>query len=129
MMIADAANAMPIIQFDKMADKDQSTYVGLLVEGAEKVLADEGRKDLVDKAHHLFSTKLGNDTMTVGMTQFEVNLARVRLLDAKNVAANPGAARLEVEHAMILTLKNNDVLLPTSFMTVGRNFKPMFPRR
>jgi hypothetical protein len=65
--------------------------------------------------------------MTLGMAEFEVNLARVRLVDAKNAANNPNAPRLEVEHVMILTLKNNGITLPTSFMTVNSGFKPKHP--
>jgi hypothetical protein len=43
MLLTIAAQAMTIQQFDKMADQDQAEYVGLLVQGAEKVLTDEGR--------------------------------------------------------------------------------------
>jgi hypothetical protein len=121
-------SAMEIVKFDTMADKDQSAYVGLLVEGAEKVLAAEGRTADLEKVHKLFSTTLPGDPMTIGLTQFEISLARARLIDAKNHAQNHDAPRLEVEHAMILALKaNDDILLPKSFMTVGKDFKPKFP--
>ena len=39
MLLSDAAHAMEIRQFDKMANQDQSEYIG------EKVLTDEGRAD------------------------------------------------------------------------------------
>ncbi len=41
-IFSGAAQAMEIRQFDKMAVPDQSEYVGLIVQGAEKVLTDEG---------------------------------------------------------------------------------------
>jgi len=45
--------------------------------------------------------------MTIGMLQFEENLDRARLLDAERYAKDHNAQRLEVEHAMIVTLKKN----------------------
>lgn len=42
MLLPNMVQAMEIRQFDKMADQDQSEYIGLLVQGAEKVLTDEG---------------------------------------------------------------------------------------
>jgi hypothetical protein len=54
MLFTSAAQAMEIRQFDKMAIPDQSEYVGLLVQGAEQVLRDEGRADLAAQVEHLF---------------------------------------------------------------------------
>ena len=127
MLVTSAAQAMEIRQFDKMADRDQSEYVGLLVQGAEKVLTDEGKADLAAQVDKLFLTIPAGDKMSLGMTEFEVNLARVRVVNAKNVEKTPSAPRLEVEHAMILTLKDNGITLPKSFMHVGDNFKPKHP--
>jgi len=124
MLLSGAAQAMQIQQFDKMADQDQSDYVVGLINGAEKVLTDEGRPDLATQVEHLFTTKDPGDADVIGMVEFEVNLARVRVVDAKNAAKNPNAPRLEVEHAMILTLKDNGIILPPSFMTVNSGFKP-----
>ena len=44
-LFANLAQAMEIRQFDKMANDDQAEYVGELIQGAEKVLTDEGRPD------------------------------------------------------------------------------------
>jgi hypothetical protein len=63
MLFTGAAQAMQIQQFDKMADQDQGEYVGLLVQGAEKVLIDEGRLDLQKQVHQLFSTTPPADKM------------------------------------------------------------------
>src|SRR5215831_2105507 len=91
-LAAGSLSAMEIWKFDGMADQDQATYGGLLVEGAERVLAAEGRTADVQKVHQLFSTTLPGDPMTVGMTQFEINLARARALDAKNQIRHRGTA-------------------------------------
>jgi hypothetical protein len=127
MLFTSAAQAMEIRQFDKMADQDQAEYVGLLVQGAEKVLIDEGRTDLQQQVHQLFSTMPSGDSMPLGMTEFERNLALARVADAKRVIRDPNARRLEVEDAMIVTMRKNGIELPPSFLTVASNFKPKLP--
>ncbi|HEY4126042.1 MAG TPA: hypothetical protein VGM36_15575 [Rhizomicrobium sp.] len=124
---ASAAQAMEIWQFDKMADQDQSEYLGLLVQGAEKVLNDEGRADLAAQVDKLFLTTLAGDKMTLGMTEFERNLAIGRAADAKRVAKDPNARRIEVEDALALTLKKNGIALPGTFFTVASGFQPKLP--
>jgi hypothetical protein len=124
MLLPGALQAMEIRQFDKMADQDQVDYLVALIDGAEKVLTDEGKPDLAAQVEHLFTTKNPGDTDTIGMIAFETSLATLRVLDAKNVAKNPGAQRFEVEHVMILALKDHGIVLPKSFMTVNKDFKP-----
>lgn len=126
-LFSSAAQAMQIQQFDKMANQDQDEYVAELVLGAQKVLQDSGRPDLAQQVHTLFTTKDPQGDISVGMTEFEITLARARVADAANVTKDPNAARLEVEHAMIVMLKKNGVILPPSFMTVASNFQPKFP--
>ena len=84
MLFSGIAQAMEIRQFDKMAGQDQNDYIVALINGAEKVLADEGRPDLAAQVEQLFTTKNNGDANTIGMAEFERNLAIVRLDDAKN---------------------------------------------
>jgi hypothetical protein len=126
MFIAGAAQ-VEIWQFDKMADEDQADYIQALVDGAQKVLKDEGRSDLANKMDQLFTEIHHGDTMSLGMIEFERNLALARVDDAKNAAAHPNDPRLEVEDAMFVTLQKNHIDLPDSFYTVARNFKPALP--
>jgi hypothetical protein len=119
--------AMEIRQFDKMADRDQAEYVGLLVQGAEKGLIGQGRTDLAAKVDQLFTKTPPGDRMPLGMTEFEINLALLRLADAKNAENNPNDPRVEVEDVMAITLEKNGIKLPDSFCTVAKNFKPKFP--
>jgi hypothetical protein len=77
-LAANAAQAMEIQKFDKMAVPDQSEYIGLLLQGAEKVLRGEGRSDLAAQIEHLFTTTLPGDKFTLGMVEFERNLALMR---------------------------------------------------
>jgi len=127
MIFTSAAQAMEIRQFDKMAVQDQGAYIGLLVQGAEQVLTDEGRIDLQQKVHHLFSTTLGQDKMPLGLVEFERNLALLRVDDAENAQKNPKDPRVEVEDAMAVTLQKNGIKLPDSFFTVMKDFKPKYP--
>ncbi|MGI0134749.1 MAG: hypothetical protein ACREBW_07325, partial [Candidatus Micrarchaeaceae archaeon] len=55
------------------------------------------------------------------------NLDRARVADIKRVINNPSARRLEVEDAMIVTLRKNGIELPPEFLTVASNFQPKFP--
>jgi hypothetical protein len=127
MFFTGVAQAMQIQQFDKMAGQDQSDYINVLIDGAEKVLADEGRSDLAKQVEHLFTTKEAGDSDTLGMISFEARLASLRAIDARNAENNPGAPRLEAEHAMFQALKDNGIILPKSFMTVASGFKPKLP--
>lgn len=127
MVLPNIVQAMEIRQFDKMSQDDRAEYVSELISGAEKVLTHEGRTDQAQKVESLFSTNGPDGKVSIGMGEFMINLARLRVADAERVAANPRATRLEVEHAMALTLKQNDVVLPPSFMHVGDDFKPNFP--
>ena len=43
MFFTSAAQAMQIQQFDKMALQDQADYISVLIDGAQKVLIDEGK--------------------------------------------------------------------------------------
>jgi hypothetical protein len=127
MLLSSAAEAMEIERFDRMAAQDQSDYIVVLIEGAQKVLTQSGKKDLAEKIHTLFTKKLGGDESPVGAVEFESNLARARAADLRNLEKNPNAARLEVEDAMAVTLKKNEIELPTSFYTVASGFRPKLP--
>ena len=124
---AGPAQAMEIRQFDKMADADQKEYVGALVEGAQKALRDDGRADLAEQVGLLFTTQPRDSDVSIGMSQFIANLALIRVSDLKRLELDPHATRLEVEHAMIMTLKHDGIVLPKSFMHVLDGFKPTHP--
>src|SRR5579863_204851 len=115
LLAVSTAQAMEIRQYDKMADQDQAEYVGLLVQGAEIVLTNEGKTDLAAQVDKLFLTIPAGDKMSLGMTEFVRNLALARVTDAKDVEKNPNAPRIEVEDAMAVTLQKNGIELPDSF--------------
>src|SRR6185295_8844972 len=75
MVSVAVAQAMEIEKFTKMAVQDQSDYVVVLIQGAQKVLIQSGRKDLADKVHKLFTTTIPGDDSPIGVVEFESNLA------------------------------------------------------
>jgi hypothetical protein len=91
MLLPSMVQAMEIQQFDKMASEDKGEYVSLLVGGAEQVLKDEGRADLAAKVEDLFTRILPGDRHSIGMVEFQLNLARARVTDTNNVAKDPHA--------------------------------------
>jgi hypothetical protein len=124
MLFTGAAQAMEIRQFDKMAGQDQDEFIAELVQGAEKVLTAEGKPDLAAQVSHLFTTNAPDGNISIGMSDFMLDLAKARLADAKRAAKDPKARRLEVEDAMAVTLQANHIELPDSFFTVNKDFKP-----
>jgi hypothetical protein len=124
-----SARAMVIEQFDKLAIPDQGDYIALLLQGAQDILREAGRHDDLAKLNKLFLEVRSGDKTSIGMIEFEENLARARLLDAQRYARDHNVVRLEVEHAILLTLRKNDIELPPSFMHVADNFRPKLPMK
>ena len=123
LLFSGDAQAMLIRAFDKMADRDQADYIGDLIVGAEKALADTGKPALAAQVKSLFTTKLGTDKDTLGMVEFERSLAIIRLHDAQHPEETPS----EVEDVLAIMLENNHIELPDSFYTVNENFRPKLP--
>jgi hypothetical protein len=124
MLLPSMVQAMEIQKFDKMALQDQHDYIADLVIGAQKVLIDEGRSDLAAQVDKLFTETPAGDEIPLGLNEFESNLDRARVADIQRIQKNPDARRLEVEDAMIVTLRKNGIELPPSFLTVNSGFKP-----
>jgi hypothetical protein len=127
LLLPTLAQAMTIVEFERMQAKDRQDYLDFLVEGAQKVLIDEGQKEVAAKVYQLFHEIHPGDALSFGEIAFEENLARARVADAKRHANEPNARRLEVEDALFVTLKKNGIQLPKAFFTIGSNFKPKYP--
>jgi hypothetical protein len=125
--LSGAVQAMTIVQFDKMADDDQDAYVADLVVGAGKVLRESGQADKAAQVRNLFVVIKPGDQISDGMAEFEIILAKSRLADLKRRQKDPNARILEVEDAMVITLKRNGIEVPDSFFTVNANFRPKLP--
>jgi hypothetical protein len=82
-------------------------------------LTDEGRADQAAEVRRLFTTNAPDSDVSMGLSQLLTNLALARVSDLKRVESNPNTPRLEVEHAMIVTLKHDGIIRSSSFMTVA----------
>jgi hypothetical protein len=113
---------MEIRQFDKMAGADQDEFIADLVEGAEKVLTYERRSDLSVQVSKLFTTKLGSDQVSVGMTEFSINLVRARVIDAQNVAiSNRNSRRSGTRPLPNLPSSKRDIRPAVAFQSHAHN--------
>jgi hypothetical protein len=122
MLFANAAGAMQIPQFDKMAGDDQDTYVTLLAQGAAKALYDHADINGGDKLVQLFNDTSNNN----GEHQFRYYLDEVRSMNASN-ATDPNNTKppYEVENAFELMLNKNGIKVPISvLMAINKDFKP-----
>lgn len=129
LLFADAAPAMEIIKYDRLAISDKGDYLVALLQGTQKILVDAGRGEEAVKLNKLFSEVHPGDQMSIGMLELESNIDNARVLDAKRYAKDHNAVRLEFEHAMLMTLRKNGIELPQTFMHVMDHFKPKKPLR
>jgi hypothetical protein len=127
LLASPTAQAMQIQFFDHMAAQDRQDYMNLMMTGAEKVLMEAGRQSDAAKVHQLFNEIRQGDALPLGEAAFEGNLDHARVFDAQRHLNDPSARRLEVEDAMVVTLKKNGMALPDGFFSIGSNFKPKYP--
>jgi hypothetical protein len=131
MLLATTAQAMTIRQYDKMADMDQARFVDVLIEAAQKVLIDQGQRDLAANVYQLFTEVRPGDKVPLGFGEYNENLAVGRVVDAKRLAADPNAIPVQVETAMIVTLKKNGFALTPDFsreyFKITSTFQPKYP--
>jgi hypothetical protein len=116
MLLPNMAQAMEIIQFDQMAAQDRQDFLNSLPKAAETVLEQEGRSADAQKVHRLFNDIRPGDNLPVGDAELELNLANARVRDAEKHIQNPAAPRVQVETALISTLKKNGIDISTDFI-------------
>ena len=114
LLFSGMGNAMPIPQYDGMDKHDQTRYVTLLIKGTHDHLSANGQSAQAERVLYLFE----NSSTKFGWPQFERNLHMARVLNAKHAAdPNNKKAPYEVEQALSLTLQNNGILVPVTFLT------------
>jgi hypothetical protein len=125
--LATGARAMPILDFARLNNDDEATYVTLLVEGSAAMFKAHGQPDQARKIILFFKVP-GKDG---GVYRFADQLKKVDALNNKN-AINPNnrAPVYQVEDAMAATLKNEGFIVPVSYLlTLGNDFQPAGPPR
>jgi hypothetical protein len=127
MLLPGLAQAMEIQQFDKMALQDQGDYIRVLIDGAQNILINQGKRDDAAKVQKLFTEVPSGNKVALGLTELDRNLHLARVVDSQRAVKDRNAWHLEVEDVMFVTLKANGIDLPGSFFTVARDFKPQHP--
>ncbi len=116
LLAVSAAQAMKIIQFDKMVAQDRRAFLNSLSKATETVLEQEGRSADAQKVHQLFNDIRPGDNLPVGEAELELNLANERVRDAEKHIQNPDAPRVQVEVALAETLSKNGVQITPDFV-------------
>ncbi len=116
MLFSGVVQAMEIRQFDKMTAQDRQAFIDFLPKAAETVLEQEGRSDDVKKVHQLFNEIRPGDNLPLGEAELELNLDNARVRDAEKHIQNPDAPRVQVETALISTLRKNGIEISTDFV-------------
>jgi hypothetical protein len=121
------AKAMSLDDFAKLNNDDEAGFVAFLVEASSQMLKANGQPDQASKAISLFNDSSKNG----GVQQLASNLKMLNGLNKRN-AINPNnrAPVYQVEDAMALTLKDDGIIVPTSYLlTASKDFRPSGPPR
>ena len=110
-----AAKAMEFQTFDNMANQDRQAFIDFLPNAAETVLEQEGRSADAQKVHQLFNEFPDGGDLPLGDAEHELNLDIARVADAKRAMQTPALPRVQVEAALVVTLKKNGFELSPDF--------------
>ena len=116
MLLPNMARAMDITQFDQMTSPDRQAFLNIVSQTAETVLNQEGRSADAARVHKLFNDIRPGDNLPVGEAEFELNLASARVRDAEKHVQNHDAPRVQVETALISTLRKNGIAISPDFI-------------
>jgi hypothetical protein len=97
--------AMPFSQFDKMSIYAQAEFIAVMIDTTENALRSEGQADLANRVDKLFREIQPGDKISLGIGVLAQIVARARLADLQRVEKDPQARRLEVEDALVVTLR------------------------
>jgi hypothetical protein len=102
-------DAIGFDQFDRYNSAAQGECLAHMVQMTKLAFRNEGRADLAEQVDKLFTTTEPGDTSPLGVIEVVRNIAIARVADLKRVKENPQARRIQVEDALLLTLKKNNI--------------------
>jgi len=111
-------SAMPYRQFDAMNILDQAEYIAVMVDRTQSVLRVTGGANYAAQIEQLFATVKPGDSMSLGLAELEGNIDNARVADLKRVIKDSKARRLDVEDALFVTLKKNNIPITQPFVSV-----------
>lgn len=103
---------MEIRQFDRMAIEDQQHYVAFLVKETQKLLIEQGRRDLAVKVYHLFHDIPPGEQLSIGEAQLKKTVDDMVAYMTKYPF--PGVTS-QIEDVVIGTLIKNGIEVPRRF--------------
>jgi hypothetical protein len=107
---------MDIVQYDQMTAQNRQAFLNSVPKAAEGVLNQQGRSADAAKVHQLFNDIRPGDNLPVGEAELELNLDAARVRDAEKHAQNPNTPRVQVETALISTLRRNGIEITPDFI-------------
>lgn len=114
-------SAMPFQQFDSMNILDQAEYIAVMVFTTQAVFRNSGGANYAAQIEQLFATVKPGDSMSDGLAELEGNIDELRVHDIKNVIKDPKARRYDVEIALLVTLKKNNIPITQPFINAVNN--------
>jgi Ni/Co efflux regulator RcnB len=123
-----AAKAKEFQTFDNMANQDRQAFLDFLSNAAETVLEQEGRSADAQKVHQLFNEFPDGGNLPLGDAEHELNVDIARVADAKRAIQTPTLPRVQVEAALVVTLKKNGFVLSPAFVAGFAQMASTFPK-
>jgi hypothetical protein len=114
-------SAMPYQQFDNMNMLDQAEYIAVMVDTTQRILSVSGGANYAAQIEQLFATVKPGDSMSLGLAELEENIDEIRVQDDKRFAKDPKARRMDVEVALLVTLKKNNIPITQPFVNAVAN--------
>lgn len=121
LLLPVSLSAMPFQQFDAMNMLDQAEYIAVMVDTTQRILSVSGGANYAAQIEQLFATVKPGDSMSVGLAELESNIDELRVHDIKNVIKDPKARRYDVEIALLVTLKKNNIPITQPFVNAVNN--------
>jgi hypothetical protein len=116
-----SVSAMPFQQFDSMNILDQAEYIAVMVFTTQAAFRNSGGANYAAQIEQLFATVKPGDSMSDGLAELESNIDELRVHDIKNVIKDPKARRYDVEIALLVTLKKNNIPITQPFVNAVNN--------
>ncbi len=127
MLSIDAAQAMDIKDYFKMADQDQGQFDNALFDGAKQLLKDEGRSDLADQLEQLFTEVKPGNKLSEGFAEYQARLGAMLGAEVNREVRNPNLPHLQAERAFRDAARDHGIPLPPAFDIIAKDFHPKFP--
>jgi hypothetical protein len=96
-------------KFDRYNSVAQAECLANMVQMTMLAFHNEGRADLADQVDKLFTTTEPGDASPIGIVEVLRNVALARVADLKRFKNDPQAERIQVEDALFVTLKKNNI--------------------